>query len=196
MDLDQQSAMQTMSALWSPVLAITTAAEDRVNGQIAIAGLWSSVLPEAPRVLIELWKSNYTHDLIRASGVFALHLLPDAPQPMSPALQLLQTLGLRSGRDADKMAGLAWHAGITGSPILEDALRYVEAQVVATLDAEEMTIFLGRVVAAGTCRDGEVLSWAAARKRMPDEWVKTYEANRKHQQAEARRRRQSADTEK
>jgi flavin reductase (DIM6/NTAB) family NADH-FMN oxidoreductase RutF len=42
---------------------------------------------------------------------------------------------------------------VTGCPILADALTYLEARVVDTLDAQELTICLGDVVAGGRERD-------------------------------------------
>ena len=45
-------------------------------------------------------KANYTHDLIRKTGVFNVSVLTeDAP------FSLFQRFGFQSGRDADKFAG-------------------------------------------------------------------------------------------
>jgi flavin reductase (DIM6/NTAB) family NADH-FMN oxidoreductase RutF len=178
----------TLAALWSPLLALTTAHAGRANGQIAVAGLCASILSEAPQVLIELWQANYTHDLTVASGVFALHLLPAAPdEALAVSLDLVRALGFRSGRDGDKLANIAWTPGVTGCPILADALSYVEARVVATLDGGEMTVFLGEVVAGRRLRAGEPLSWPVARERMSAAWLAEYEASQEQQRAVARR---------
>jgi flavin reductase (DIM6/NTAB) family NADH-FMN oxidoreductase RutF len=178
----------TLAALWSPLLAVTTAHAGRANGQIAVAGLSASILPEAPRVLIELWQTNYTHDLILASGVFALHLLPAAPdESLDTSLDLIRVLGFRSGREGDKLSNIAWTPGVTGSPILADALSYVEARMVAMLDGGEMTVFLGDVVAGRRLRAGDPFTWPAARERMNAAWLAEYEASQERQRAAARR---------
>lgn len=177
----------TLAQLWSPLLAVTTAHAGRTNGQIAVAGLAASILPEAPRVVVELWKANFTHDLVLASRVFALHLLPAAPDDaLQRSLGLIRTLGFRSGRDADKLAGIPLQPGVTGSPILQDALSYVEARVVGTLDGGDMTVFLADVVAGERLRDGEPLQWKTARERMPAEWLAEYDASQERQRAAAR----------
>jgi flavin reductase (DIM6/NTAB) family NADH-FMN oxidoreductase RutF len=182
------SPRDTLAALWSPLLAVTTIHDGRANGQIALAGLSASILREAPRVLVELWKANLTHDLVLASGVFAVHLLPANADSILATLSLIRTLGLRSGRDGDKMADLAWQPGeATGAPILADALTYVEARVANTLDSGEMTIFLGDVVAGQRLREGEPLTWAAARDQMPRPWLAEYAANQERQRPVARR---------
>ena len=183
------SPRDTLSALWSPLLAVTTIHNGRANGQIAVSGLSASILPEAPRVLVALWKVNLTHDLVLASRVFALHLLPAAPDDaLAASLDLIHTLGLRSGHDdPDKLASVMWSPGATGCPILADALTYVEARVGATLDAGELTVFLGDVVAGARLREGTPLTWAAARERLPAAWLAKYDANQQRQREEARR---------
>ena len=78
---------------------------------------------------------------------------------------------MRSGHDGDKMAGIAAGAGVTGSPILAETLTYVEARVVGTLDAEELTIFLADVVGGGRHRSGELLTLQKLRENLPKEWL-------------------------
>jgi len=96
---------------------------------------------------------------------------------------------MRSGHDGDKMAGFAARPGVTGSPILAATLTYVEARVVNTLDAEELTIFLADVVGGGRHRSGEPLTLRALRERLPKEWLAEWATSRERQIAEARRRR-------
>ncbi len=181
---------ETLAALWSPVLAITTHHQGRDNGLAATTGVFASLVPEAPRVLVELAQSSLTHDLVLASRVFALHLLPAAPDAaLRTSLSLVHTLGMRSGHNGDKMAGLAVRRGVTGAPILTDALTYVEARVVGTLDGGDLTIFLADVVDGGRLRDGEPLTIGVLRERLPKEWQAEWAANRERQLPEARRRR-------
>src|SRR5262245_8508608 len=101
----------------------------------------------------------------------------------------VHTLGMRSGHDGDKMAGIATRPGVTGSPILAETLTYVEARVVATLDAEELTIFLADVVGGGRHRSGEPLTLDLLRKHLPKEWLAEWSVSRERQISEARRRR-------
>lgn len=188
MSIEEHAIHRTLSALWSPVMAITTRHGERVNGQIAVSGLSGSILPDQPRILIELWKANLTHDLVMASGVCAIHFLPQAPtERLGRSLEIISRLGFVSGRDHEKkLDGIPWRDGVTGSPILADALCYVEARVVRTLDGDEMTIFLADVVAGGNLREGAPLEWHIARGEMPPEWVADYEANQERQREAAR----------
>lgn len=140
---------------------------------VAGTGVFASLVPEAPRVLVEITKTSLTHDLVLASRVFAPHTLPTTPDDaLKTSLSLVRTLGMRSGHDGDKMAGIAARAGVTGSSILAQTLTYVEARVVGTLDAEELTIFVADVVGGGRHRSGGLLTLqklqAAQRWRLPD----------------------------
>ena len=181
------SARATISALWSPLLAITTSYQGRDNGQIAVGGLSASILHEAPRVVIELWKANLTHDLVLASGVFALHLLDAALGPLQTAsIDIVHILCMRSGHNGDKMASLEYTHGTTGSPILTQTLSYVEGRVIRTLDGDELTIFLAEVVAGATLHTGEMMTTRHLRTLLPAEWQDEWQQNQAQQQSAAR----------
>ncbi len=181
---------ETLATLWSPLLVTTTHYQDRNNGLVAATGVFASMVPEAPRVIIELTKASLTHDLVLASRVFALHILPATPNDaLATSLSLVHALGMRSGHDGDKTAGIAARSGVTGSPILAETLTYAEARVVATLDGDELSIFLADVVGGGRLRHGEPLTLSVAREHMPKEWLAEWAASRERQANEARRRR-------
>lgn len=133
--------------LWGPVVAVTAASDGGSGAQIAITAQSASILPEYPRILIQLWKNNRTHDLVQ-EGAFAVHLLPEG------RLDLVTTLGHQSGHWLDKLAGQKWRRGETGSPILLEALAFLECRLRAQMDGGDMTVFLGEVVAGGTLREG------------------------------------------
>ena len=58
-------------------------------------------------------------------------------------------IGLQSGRNSDKFHGVQTSQGITGSPLLEDALLWMECRVEASLDTGDRIIYLAEVVNAG-----------------------------------------------
>jgi flavin reductase (DIM6/NTAB) family NADH-FMN oxidoreductase RutF len=177
----------TLDQLWSPPVAVTAAHEGRRSALIASTAVTASLIPESPRVVLVLAQANLTHDVVLASGAFALHLL--AAVPLRRSLELIRMLGMRSGRDGDKLAGISARPGVTGSPILADALGYVEARVAASLDGDEVTVFLADVVAGSRLRDGDRLTMEAALAAMPADWLDEWEARRERELAEARRRR-------
>jgi flavin reductase (DIM6/NTAB) family NADH-FMN oxidoreductase RutF len=173
--LDVGAANWHLAGLRPFPAAITTVAGGRVNGCIALSPGSGSIVPEAPRVTVGLTTFNLTHDMVRESGLFAVHLLGGDEDALGASLAIIQGLGGSSGRDGDKLGGFATCEGVTGSPILLDALSYVEGRVIDSLVSEENTIFLAEVVAAERLRDGRRLSIGEAWAKLPPEWVEAYE---------------------
>jgi len=165
-----------LEQLWAPVVAVTASDDGRSNGSIASTALTASLLPDAARVSVHLSKHSLTHELVLGSGAFAIHLLPRDDS----GLALFRTLGLTSGHTQPKLDGVLTRTGSTGAPVLVDAVAYLEARVVSTLDAQEMTIVLGDVVAAGGATETEFLTIDDVRDRLPEEamreWAGRFEA--------------------
>ena len=189
MALDLRAADYTLSGLRPFPVAVTTISNGRANGLISLSAGSAGIVPEAPRVTISLTKYNLTHDLVVESGVFVMHLLGNAPELIDKSLEILMTLGGSSGRDGDKMSSLATKPGVTGSPILTDALSYVEARITGMLDNDENTIFVGDVVGAERLNSGGRLNIGEAWSKLPKEWLEMYEHNHHPQEEDARRRR-------
>lgn len=168
--MDFAAIRRITSRLWGPVCAVTAAHDGEAGGQIAVGVLSASILPEHPRVLIQIWKANRTHDLIAGSRAFAVHPLG------ADQADLVRQLGFRSGHDgADKLEGLAWAPGVTGSPILDAPPGFIECRVVGTLDATDMTVFLGDVIAgAWHGGDAPMVQAYAMIGAMPPEWQEEY----------------------
>jgi flavin reductase (DIM6/NTAB) family NADH-FMN oxidoreductase RutF len=188
--VDVRAANEVLAGLRPFPVAVTTVAGGRRNGLISLSAGSAAIVPEAPRATIALTKYNLTHDMVLESGVFAMHLLAASPEEaLRSSLDILMTLGGSSGRDGDKIGRLRTKDGVTGSPILLDALMYVEARVVHSLDVDESTIFVGDVVAAEVFADGSRLRIGEAWKELPPDWIARYEHNHVPQLESARRNR-------
>ena len=157
-----EPAARALSHFWTPLVAVTAAHAGVRSGQIAVSVHGASIVPQRPRLTAALWKRNLTHDLVQRAGVFAVHLLREDQD------EIVYRLGLRSGRDEDKLAGLPLREGATGSPLLADCLAVYECRVLNTMDGGDMTVFLGAVVAMDG-GDGAPLWWRDLRPRMPAE---------------------------
>jgi flavin reductase (DIM6/NTAB) family NADH-FMN oxidoreductase RutF len=184
--LDTDTANWHLGGLRPFPAAVTTVAGGRANGCIALSPGSGSIVPEAPRVTVGLTTFNLTHDMVRESGVFAVHLLGAGDDIIDASLEIIQGLGGTSGRDGDKLGGFSTREGVTGSPILLDALSYVEGRVIDALVTAENTIFLADVVAAGRLRDGRRLAIGEAWAKLPPEWVAGYERGHRDSEDQAR----------
>ena len=157
-----------LSWFWTPLVVVTAAAGGRRSGQVAVSVHGASIVPQRPRLSVGLWKTNLTHDLVLASGAFAVHLLRD------DQLDLVEHLGLQSGHELDKLATIEHTEGSTGAPLLRDCLGLFECRVVNRMDAGDHTLFLGDVVFSETLSDGTPLWTRDLRARWPqallDRW--------------------------
>ena len=153
-----------MGRLWSPLAAVTSHWRGKSNVQIAVAVGAASIVPHMPRVVVQIYKGNYSHSLIYDSGAFALNFL------RKDQLQLIKDFGLVSGRDRDKLEGVAYTLGQSGSPILDDSFGYLDCRVVNAMDGGDMTCFLGEVLGGETLSESEPLWWRDARRMIPPEW--------------------------
>jgi flavin reductase (DIM6/NTAB) family NADH-FMN oxidoreductase RutF len=176
MTIDQSALDRFVMGVRPPVIAVTTHCEGRDNGMIILSGAAGSVIPDAMRMSINICKSNFTHDLVMKSGVFAMHMLASGDEDaLARSAAIVQTLGGHTGRDGDKMAGLNIKRGVTGVPILSDALSVVECRVVKSFDCDEMTFFLGDVVGNEKLAKGLPLSAVQLWGALPPEWIHDYE---------------------
>jgi flavin reductase (DIM6/NTAB) family NADH-FMN oxidoreductase RutF len=179
---DQLAAVSfTMGGLRPIPVAVTTASGGRSNGLISLSGGPASIVPELPRVMVGITKYNLSHDMIAASGVFAMHVLGNSEDLIDGSLGIIRALGGSSGRDGDKLVGLRTRQGVTGAPILLDALAYVEVRLTGSYDNDENTTFYGDVVASERLHRGGKLDIGVAWQRLGKEWIDDYERNHEAQ---------------
>jgi flavin reductase (DIM6/NTAB) family NADH-FMN oxidoreductase RutF len=133
---------------------VTSIRDGRANGQVC--NTLFQITSDPPRFAIGINHRNLTHEFIASSEVFAASILGVGDH------RLVRRFGYRSGRDFDKLGGIAVRAGRTGCPLLEESLGYVECKLLPdkTVDAGTHSIFVGEVVGGGILRDGEPMTYA------------------------------------
>src|SRR5436309_15591661 len=167
---------QLLRNLTSPVVAVTSEHNGKENGMISDAAVRASIVPSIPRLSVYIHKFNYSHNMIFESGRFGLHLLH------TKQFDVVRRLGFVSGRDRDKLAGLPYHRGVLGVPVLDDCFAHFECSVVNVMDTGSSTLFLGDVIAVGCGKaaplepHGELLTATYFRSNMPAQWRTEYEA--------------------
>ena len=172
-----------LEQLWAPIVAITAGHEGRTNGLISSTAVTASLLPEAPRLTVQLARASLTRELVLAAKAFAVHLLPANER----GLELFRRLGFRTGREEAKLEGVATQQGTLTAPILSDAVAYVEAQLVQTLETEDMTVIVANVVEGARLRAAPLLTIEYVRERLPVDWVVEWERRRERELEDARR---------
>lgn len=147
------NAEQLFEQKIDPILwVLTSAAAGRSGGLIATFISKASLVPELPRIGAGIAKHHHTWELIERSQAFALHLFTERQ------LDWVTRFGLHSGRDVEKLSGLEIQTSATGSPILSEALAWLDCRVEASLDTGDRTFYLAQVVEASPIRAGKPLT--------------------------------------
>jgi flavin reductase (DIM6/NTAB) family NADH-FMN oxidoreductase RutF len=178
--MDAATTYELLRQLTTPVVAITSARNERRNGMISDGAVRFSIVPDVPRLLVQINKWHLTHELVSETGRFAVHLL------RRDQVDVVTRLGFASGRERDKLADLPHHLGATGCPLLDDCFAWFDCTVLNRMDTGISTAFLGQAVDVGRGSGEEVLEPAHLREALPPEYRVLYERRLAEAQEQAR----------
>ncbi|MGC0239431.1 flavin reductase family protein [Arthrobacter sp. SD76] len=99
---------------------------------------FSSLSLEPPLIAFNPSRSSSTWPTIRTTGKFCVNILPEEHRELSGKFA-------RSG--TDKFSGVSHAASPLGSPILDDALAWIDCELHEEYDGGDHTIVIGRVKA-------------------------------------------------
>lgn len=121
----------------------------------------SSVMPVSFKPVIVALGVGIDHaslPMLRAGRVFTINVLK------RDQMDLARHFGTVSGRDANKLAGMRWRPGLSGAPILVDALAYIECELASLVAGGDHQLALGKVVSGGVlARDEQPLLYRDTR---------------------------------
>ncbi|MGK2966851.1 MAG: flavin reductase family protein [Tepidiformaceae bacterium] len=169
-----------LSYLWSPLCAVGSHEGRRMNAQICVSVFGASIVPERPRLLVVLSKTNYTQELVEACGTLAVTVLGDAQ------IGLLEPLGLRSGRDGYKLGGIDHEVTGLGDPYFPGGTGYVGCEVIESTDLGDSRAFLCAVRERANLAGLPPMTWADARGVVGDEFVARWAEKSAREQSAAR----------
>ena len=121
------------------VTVVTTRVDSRLFG--CTANAVTSLSLEPPLMLVCLDRSTKTHPRLLEAHAFAINII--AAGPGSEEL-----CRLFAGKSQNKFERVGYRSGVTGAPILDAALGWLECELDGTFEGGDHTIFVGRVVAA------------------------------------------------
>ncbi len=133
------------------VTAVTTADEAEPRGLVVNA--FSSLSLDPPMIIVCVQKTSASYDFLFAHDYLAVNIL--AADQVDVATRL-------ASKVPDKFATLPWTPGPYGSPLLEGAAAWLEAEITERIQASTHTMFIAHVVAVGHA-DRSPLLYAAGR---------------------------------
>lgn len=130
---------EVAGAFATGVTVITTRVGSRLFG--CTANAVTSLSLDPPLMLACLDRSTKTRPRLLEAGAFTINII----RAQDGSEELCRVF---AGKSEDKFAGTRYRSGITGAPILEAALAWLECELESTYEGGDHTIFIGRVVAA------------------------------------------------
>jgi flavin reductase (DIM6/NTAB) family NADH-FMN oxidoreductase RutF len=146
MTLDPEQLRAAMRA-WTTGVTIVAATHNGERHGMTVSSFTSISLDPA-LITISLQAPSRTYELVKASGAFGLTILSADQQSLSD---------LFAGRTADtidRFDDLETETLITGSPLIQGGLAWLDCRLVYEYDAGMNALFIGEVVAAQGSGDG------------------------------------------
>jgi steroid delta-isomerase-like uncharacterized protein len=129
------------------VTIVTTSDGDMPRGLAVNA--FASVSLEPALILVCVAHTSATYRVLFRADTFAVNVLS------RNQLDVARTFA--ASGDASKFEGVAWHPGVTGSPVIEGASAFLEARTVERARASTHTVFIGHVLAAADSEEAPLV---------------------------------------
>ncbi|HXN02078.1 MAG TPA: flavin reductase family protein [Candidatus Dormibacteraeota bacterium] len=147
--LDKASFRHAMGHFASGVTVMTTTTAGRMHGMTVSAFASQSLDPLL--ILVSVERSTEMHKLVMASRAFAINVLGEHAEGTA-----------RFFADNARLKGPefiegAYRIGLSGAPLLNEAVAVLEATVDSTLEAGDHSIIVGRVTALEVRSDAQPL---------------------------------------
>lgn len=142
------------------IVTINSPAAEAVHGLTVSA--FASVSPNPPLILISIDHRATACSMLEAEGAsFAVNILAHDHEALSNRFAWV--------KDEDRFAVGAWESGVSGAPILQDALAWLECRVASYFTAGSHTIYIGEVIASGVPRPDEspLIYWNRGYRLLP-----------------------------
>lgn len=137
MPIDDAHFKEAMSRFASGVTVVTTEHEGVLFGMTVAS--FASLSLHPPLVLVCVAKAAKSHEAIRATGKFGVSILASTQAELS---------GRFASKVEDKFAGVSYHLGENGVPLLDGAVCTLECRVHDQFVSGDHSIFTGEVLEA------------------------------------------------
>lgn len=149
------------------VTIVTTSSQGKVAG--ITVNTFCSVSLNPPLILVCVDSISHTLPLIRESGAFAVNILSSEQEELS------RCFAGASRERYEYFCNAPYREAATGAPILDGALAFIDARVIAEYPGGDHVIFLGQVEALGTGSKAAFASESASQQAMIESLAKESE---------------------
>jgi flavin reductase (DIM6/NTAB) family NADH-FMN oxidoreductase RutF len=151
----------TLSSWASGVTVVTARRGEDVRAMTASA--FCSLSLDPPLVLVCVDKSAIMHGFMEGNTSFAINILARHQEDVS------RSCSSRRVEESRRLEGIPYHAEVTGAPILDEAIGYLDCRFEAAHEGGDHTIFVGRVEAAGASDEPPLIYFRGKYRSLADE---------------------------
>jgi len=155
MSIDSDLFRRVLSQFATGITIVTARAGEEIHG--LTANSFCSVSLEPPLVLVCVDKKAHSHDLILHGKNFAVNILHASQE------SLARRFAANNLPASERFAGIKFHSKITGAPVLQESLGWLDCKLVAAHPGGDHTIFVGEVLALGRHHGNEALLYFHSR---------------------------------
>jgi flavin reductase (DIM6/NTAB) family NADH-FMN oxidoreductase RutF len=148
--MNGQAKSDLLNKLPYGLYVLTSAAGDERGAMLVTWVTQASFDP--PLIVVGVQTTAHTTGVIKKSGTFALNFMADEQRKEAAAF------GQHYDKVGDKLGKYPAHPGATGSPILDDALGYLECRVKSWAAGGDHDIVLAEIVEAEMGRDAPLMT--------------------------------------
>ncbi|WP_159876463.1 flavin reductase [Aquitalea denitrificans] len=134
--IDAMEFRKTLGAFVTGVTVVSTRQEDGTPRGFT-ANSFTSVSLDPALVLICIGKSAASYPVFSAAAHFSISILAEDQKQLS---------SLFASKAADKFEQVAWHQGLTGSPVIDGAAAWFDCATHQVVEAGDHIILIGRVL--------------------------------------------------
>jgi flavin reductase (DIM6/NTAB) family NADH-FMN oxidoreductase RutF len=140
---------------WATGVTVVTTDGPAGKGGLT-ANVVASLSLDPPLVLVAVAKTAGSHSEILRNGCYAINIL---------ALSQVEASKRFATPGPKDFSGFQWSTAITGAPILEGALAFVDCRLKESLPGGDHDIFIGEVVDGGAQDTGDPLMYFSGKYR-------------------------------
>jgi len=136
----EANRMREVLAHYPTGVVVITAPGDPTPAGLAV-GSFTSVSLDPPLVGFFVGKGSSTWPQIEAAGRFCANVLGDHQEEVCRAF---------AAKGVDRFATISWRTASSGSPIIDDAVAWIDCRIDQVVEAGDHWLVLGRVLALDT----------------------------------------------
>lgn len=137
MPINPEEFRNTMRHFPAGVTIVTAKSGDEIHGVTVSA--FVSVSPTPPLISVIIDHRGRAHDILeKSNATFAVNILKEDQEALSNRFAFF---------DGDRFAEGDWGVGVTGTPVLNDALAWLDCTIYSRHTAGTHTIYIGEVQA-------------------------------------------------